>query len=74
MDTDMNDLTSPSQNSPSMSGNAGQNKGSSMSENSTVVSFSLINICLHSFTSDLLIIPILYFSLQHSSSRKTYVP
>lgn len=40
MDTDMNDLASPSQSSPSMSGNTGQNKGSSMSENSTVVSFA----------------------------------
>lgn len=39
MDTEMNDIVSPSQSSPLMSGNAGQNKGNSGSENAAVVSF-----------------------------------
>lgn len=40
MDSDMNDMVSPSQSSPSMTGNVGQAKGSSSSENSTIVSFA----------------------------------
>lgn len=38
----MNDMVSPSQSSPSMTGNVGQAKGSSSSENSTIVSFAWV--------------------------------
>lgn len=39
MDSELNDMVSPSQSSPSMSTSGSQNKNTSGSENSTVVSF-----------------------------------
>lgn len=47
MDSEMNDMVSPSQSSPSMSGNAGQNKTNSAAENATIVSFKIKLFCFH---------------------------
>lgn len=59
----MNDMVSPSQSSPSMSGNAGHAKGSSGSENSTIVSFIVVGL----FTF-LLIRFNLFFLASHKAS------
>jgi hypothetical protein len=63
MDTDMNDMVSPSQSSPSMSGGAGQNKGNTGAENTTVVSFLWKIVCLH--------IDFEHFLLFYSAFNKT---
>lgn len=47
MDSDMSDMVSPSQSSPSMSGNVGQTKGGSVSENSSLVRMHINGVCLH---------------------------
>lgn len=55
MDSDMNDMVSPSQSSPSMTGNVGQAKGSSSSENSTIVSFAWEKFVYMLFYADFLL-------------------